>query len=65
MTRFPDDLLGRIADDALARQFVDYCEQRKKEGKPVPNLPRDRRNIERQVAKIRAKRLAKTLIKPV
>jgi hypothetical protein len=59
MARFSDKLLSRIADDALARQFVDDCEQLKNAGKPVPNLPRDRRNIEKQVAKIRAKRLAK------
>jgi hypothetical protein len=60
MVRFRDESLGRIGDDALARQFVDYCEQQKEAGKPGPDLPRDRRNIEKQVAKIRAKRLAKT-----
>jgi hypothetical protein len=65
LARFSDENLSRIADDALARRFVTHCEQRKKAGKPGPNLPRERRNIERQVAKIRAKRLTKTSIRPV
>jgi hypothetical protein len=65
MARFPDERLERIADDGVARRFVEYCTQQTEAGKPGPNLPRDRRNIEKQVAKIRAKRLTKTSIRPV
>ena len=65
MTRFPDERLARMTDDGIKRLFEEYCAQQEEAGRPVPTLPRDRRNIERQVAKIRAKRLAKSLIKPV
>jgi hypothetical protein len=42
-----------MSDDAVARQFEFYCEELKRAGKPAPPLPSDRRNIVRQVGKIR------------
>ena len=49
-------LLARLSDDAIARQFVAENEKRKSEGKAASALPRDRRNIERQVSKIRERK---------
>jgi hypothetical protein len=46
-------LLQRLSDDAIACEFVADYEKQAREGKLVPALPKDRRNIERQVTKIR------------
>jgi hypothetical protein len=52
-------VLAQMSDDAVAQRFGSFCEQLKQKGKPAPPLPSDRRNIVRQVGKIRA-RLAAT-----
>jgi hypothetical protein len=56
MARRPSVLLQRVSDDAIAREFVADNEMRMREGKPTSALPKDRRNIERQVSKIRERK---------
>jgi hypothetical protein len=53
MARRSPVLLPRLSDDAIAREFVADHEKRMREGRPTSALPKDRRNIERQVSKIR------------
>jgi hypothetical protein len=56
MARKNPELLRRLSDDAIAREFVAENENRMREGKPVSALPKDRRNIEKQVSKIRERK---------
>jgi hypothetical protein len=58
--RFKSETFARLSDGAVARQFELHCEELLRTGKPAPPLPSDRRNIKRQVAKIRD-RLAATI----
>jgi hypothetical protein len=53
IARKKSEVLARMSDDAVARQFEFYCEELKRAGTPAPPLPSDRRNIVRQVGKIR------------
>jgi hypothetical protein len=59
MSRYPNERLERLSDPNIAREFERHCKELLVAGKPAPSLPKDRRNIENQVAKIRAQRLAK------
>lgn len=52
IARFKPEAVARMSDDAVARQFVEYCEGLIGTGRSAPPLPRDRRNIARQVEKI-------------
>jgi hypothetical protein len=61
MARYTDAVLVRMSNDAVSRLYVEDCEKRTKAGEAPPKLPADRRNIETQVAKIRANRLSKTV----
>jgi hypothetical protein len=56
MARQPPALLPRLSDDAIAREFVADNEKRMRDGKPTSALPKDRRNIEKQVSKIRERK---------
>jgi hypothetical protein len=56
MARWRRELLPRLSDDAIAREFVADNEKRMREGRPASALPRDRRNIEKQVSKIRERK---------
>jgi hypothetical protein len=56
--RYPDEMFKRLSDQDIAREFERHCQQQRQAGKPVLHLPKDRRNVENQVAKIRVKRLS-------
>ena len=56
MARKNPELLRKLSDPTIARQFVAECEERTRGGKAVPKLPNDRRNIEKQVSKIRMRK---------
>jgi len=53
MARKNPEFLRKLPDPTIARLFVAECEERTRGGKAVPKLPNDRRNIEKQVSKIR------------
>jgi hypothetical protein len=59
MSRYLDERLERLSDQDISREFERHCEELLVAGKASPNLPKDRRNIENQVAKIRDRRLTK------
>jgi hypothetical protein len=56
MARKNPELLKRLSNAAIAGELVADCEDRAREGKPVPKLPNDRRNIENQISKVRGAR---------
>jgi hypothetical protein len=56
MARKRPEFLRRLSAAAIAGEFVADCEDRAREGKPVPKLPKDRRNIENQISKLRGPR---------
>jgi hypothetical protein len=49
------EVLKRLSDHAIAKQFEDHCRNLLNTGKSAPSLPGDRRDVERQVGKIRAR----------
>jgi hypothetical protein len=49
------EVLKRLSDHAIAKQFEDHCRNLLNAGKPAPSLPGDRRNVQCQVGKIRAR----------
>ncbi len=58
--RLKSDAFARMSDNAVARQFEDYCVGLVGAGKSAPPLPRDRRNIANRVRKIRQRLEAPT-----
>ena len=53
IARVRPEVLAQMSDHGISIQFEDECRNLLNAGKSVPALPCDRRNIERQVSKIR------------